>query len=134
MVGRRRGGVSGRGVRRLIAVPHRCRTPCLDEDWPDRKKTMTHNQIPQHAIPDWLLESVRVMADVDQLIRTIGRELNDALGLDKLDPRLLRELMYLIDALGAVRMRLRLMDLTTRQILSELARPEPPRHRLVSAG
>mgnify|MGYP001818656746 CR=1 FL=1 len=95
---------------------------------------MTHNHIPEHAIPDWLLESVRVMAHVDHLIRTIGREPHGTVGLDVLDPRLRRELEYLIDALAGVRTRLRLMDLTTRQVLSELARPEPPRHRLVSAG
>jgi len=48
---------------------------------------MSCNRIPQNAVPDSFLETVRVMQDTDQSLRNIQTELNHASELDGLGAR-----------------------------------------------
>jgi tRNA A37 threonylcarbamoyladenosine dehydratase len=83
---------------------------------------MTHHRIQPNAIPDWFLETVRVMQDIDHGLCNIQIELNHAVELDGLDPRLRTELEYVRDALDAVKISLSLMDMTAKQVLHEVTR------------
>ena len=90
--------------------------------------TTTHQSIPPTAIPDWFLETVRVMQDTDHGLRNIETELRYAMRLKSLDPRLREEMQSMLDALGAVKVSLSVMDLSARQVLGDLARrfgPDP---------
>jgi hypothetical protein len=95
---------------------------------------MTTNHIPAHAIPDWLLDSVRVMGDVDHMTRDVDNQLRHAMELKGLDARLRHELQYLRDALGAVKTGLSLMDMTARKVVADLSAGQPDAARLVSVG
>ena len=95
---------------------------------------MTTNQVPAHTIPEWLLESVRVMGDVDHMTRDIDNQLRHAMELKGLDARLRHELQYLRDALGAVKTGLSLMDMTARKVVADLSAEEPDAARLAAVG
>jgi hypothetical protein len=95
---------------------------------------MTRNGLLSNAIPHWFLRSVRVLQDTDRALRNIEIELQHSIGLDDLDPRLRNEMQYVLDALSAVKISLSVMDVTAKQVLSELAKPESPDHRQAAAG
>ena len=87
---------------------------------------MTGNPIQPSAIPDWFLEAVRVMRDVEQGLHSLESELRYALGLQDLDPRLRDEMQYVRDSLGAVKVSLSVLDMTASRVLSDLAKSESP--------
>jgi hypothetical protein len=94
---------------------------------------MVTNAIPTRNIPDWFLQTVRAMQDTDRALRNIEIELQYSMGLEDLDPRVRNEMQYVLDALSAVKISLSVMDVTARQVLSELARPESADHPLAAA-
>jgi hypothetical protein len=61
---------------------------------------MTDNAIPANNIPDWFLQTVRVMQDTDRALKNADTELRYAMGLEGLDSRLRDEMQYVRDAAG----------------------------------
>jgi len=96
-------------------------------------KMMIERPIPPRDIPDWFLEAVRVMQDIDRELRNMETELRYGLRLKDLDPGLRDDLEYVRDTLGAVKISLSIMDVTARQVLSDLAKPELAKGRLAAA-
>jgi len=94
---------------------------------------MTSNRVPPDAIPDWLLEAVRVMQEAGRMLGNIETELHYAMRLEGLDGRLFDDLQYVRDTLGAVRVSLTVMDNTAGRVLVELAEAETS-GRLVDAA
>mgnify|MGYP001550332201 CR=1 FL=1 len=90
---------------------------------------MTTNQI-----PDWLLETVRVMGDVHRMSQSIDNQLRYAIELKGLDDRLCHELQYVRDALRAVKTGLSLMDMTARKVVADCSAGKPEVARLASVG
>jgi hypothetical protein len=95
---------------------------------------MTDNAIPENDIPEWFLQIVRVMQDTDRGLKNMDTELRYAMGLEDLDTSLRDDLQYVRDALGAVKISLSLMDVSAKQVLSELAAPEKADDQLAAAG
>jgi hypothetical protein len=87
---------------------------------------MANKAIAANDIPDWFLQTVRVMQDTEHGVRSIETELCYAMGLDGLDPRLHDELQYVRNALGTVKVSLSMMDLSAGQVLLELVKPASP--------
>jgi hypothetical protein len=92
---------------------------------------MSHNRIPPNAIPDWFLETVRIMRDADQGLGNIEIEVKNAMEMEDLDPRLRDEMQYVRDAMGAVKISLSVMDMIADDVLREVAVPEQQEERLV---
>jgi hypothetical protein len=87
---------------------------------------MADNPMQPNAIPDWFLEAVRVMRDVEQGLHSLESELRYALGLQDLDPRLRDEMQFVRDSLGTVKVSLSVLDMTASRVLSDLAKSESP--------
>jgi hypothetical protein len=87
---------------------------------------MTDNPMQPNAIPDWFLEAVRVMRDLEQGLDSLESELRYALGLQDLDPRLRDEMQFVRDSLGTVKVSLSVLDMTANRVLSDLAKSELP--------
>jgi hypothetical protein len=95
---------------------------------------MNQSRVPPNLIPDWFLQTVRVMQDIDRGLQGIETEMRHAMRLEGLDPRVRTEMQYVRDALGAVKISLSLMDVSAKQVLSELAAPEKADDQLAAAG
>ena len=95
---------------------------------------MTNKPIQPHGIPDWFLQAVRVMQDVEQGLCNLETELRYGLRLQDLDPRLRDEMQYVSDSLGVVKISLSVMDMTASRVLSDLAKAERAKRRLASDG
>lgn len=76
---------------------------------------------PQHAMPDWFLKTLRVMGDAGRGIRNIDIELRHAMRMDGIDSRLMSEMQYVRDALGAVEVSLSAFDMRAEKVLYEIA-------------
>jgi hypothetical protein len=87
---------------------------------------MTDNPMQPNAIPDWFLEAVRVMRDVEQGLHSLESELRYALGLQDLDPRLRDEMQFVRDSLETVKVSLSVLDMTASRVLSDLDKSESP--------
>ena len=85
---------------------------------------MTNKSIQTRDVPDWFLEAVRVMRDVEQGLHSLETELRYALGLQDLDPRLRDEMQFVRDSLGTVKVSLSVLDMTASRVLSDLAKSE----------
>ena len=96
--------------------------------------TMIDKHFQPRDKPDWFLEAVRVMHDVEQSLHNVETDLHYGFRLQDLDPRLRDEMQYVLDSLGAVKISLSIMDMTASRVLSDFARPESPTRRLASAG
>ena len=95
---------------------------------------MRKKPIPPRDVPDWFLETVRIMRDVEQGLRNLETELRYGLRLQDLDPRLRDEMQYVSDSLGAVKISLSVMDMTASRVLSDLTKAERSKHRFASDG
>ena len=95
---------------------------------------MRKKPIPPRDVPDWFLETVRVMWDVEQGRRNMETQLRYGLLLKDLEPALHEEMQYVLNSLGAVKISLSVMDITARRVLSDLTKPEPLTDRLAAAG
>jgi hypothetical protein len=87
---------------------------------------MINNPIQARDVPDWFLESMRVMRDVEQGLHSLESGLRCALGLQDLDPRLRDEMQFVLDSLGTVKVSLSVLDMTASRVLSDLAKSESP--------
>jgi len=87
---------------------------------------MINNPIQARDVPDWFLESMRVMRDVEQGLHSLESELRYALGLQDLDPRLRDEMQFVRDSLGTVKVSLSVLDMMASRVLSDLAKSESP--------
>jgi len=91
---------------------------------------MTHHRMPAKAIPEWFLDTVRVLQHIDRSLRGIDTELRRAMRMRDLDQRLRDDLQYVRDAVGVVKTSLSVTDVTARQLLSELVvSPKAPARR-----
>jgi hypothetical protein len=88
---------------------------------------MRHRQALPGAIPDWFLETVRVMQDTGHGVRRMDTQLRYAMGLRGLDERLRVEMQQLRDALGTVKVGLSVIDMIANQVLAEIALEEKPK-------
>ena len=95
---------------------------------------MADKPLPLNNVPDWFLQAVRVMQDVEQGLRNLETELRYGLRLQDLDPRLRDEMQYVSDSLGAVKISLSVMDMTASRALSDLAKAERSKHRFACDG
>jgi hypothetical protein len=86
--------------------------------------TMIGKPFQPNEIPDWFLEAMRIMRDVDQGLHSMETELRYALGLQDLDPRLRDEMQFVRDSLGTVKVSLSVLDMTASRVLSDLAKSE----------
>lgn len=82
---------------------------------------MTHSRLLLDEIPDEILETDRVVREADQAVRRIDTALRYAMARKGLDARLGTEMLYLIEALRTVRVRLSVMDATVEVVLKETA-------------
>ena len=81
---------------------------------------MANSTTPTSNIPEWFLQTVRVMQDTDRGMRSIETQLRHAMRLEGLDPGLREDLQYVRDSLGAVLISLALMDLNAEKLLQEI--------------
>jgi len=79
----------------------------------------------RQAIPNWAFETLRVMADTHHLVADIERELRYAAHLRDMESRVGDKLQQVRDALGVVQVTLSALEMTTQQVLAEIA--EDPR-------
>jgi hypothetical protein len=87
----------------------------------ERIKKMTRKRTPLSTVPNWFLEIVGVMHDVDHGLRNIETEVRYAAGLKDLDSRLRSDMLRMSEALVAVKGNLAAMDRTAKQLLRELS-------------
>jgi hypothetical protein len=95
---------------------------------------MTHNDIPDDAIPDWFLEAARIMQDTDCSVRNIDTELRQAMSLDDMDPRLIGEMQNVRDALGTVKVSLSVFEMIADKVIDGLTESESSDLRQADAG
>jgi hypothetical protein len=71
-------------------------------------------------IPDWYLETFKVVQLMDGGLRRVETELVDALQMTSMHPSVRIELQRLLDALRSVKGNLVLVDMTAREVLDEM--------------
>jgi len=86
---------------------------------------MAHDGTPPSSMPEWYLPVLRLLQVARRGVYDIELALRRAMALDAIDPRLLREMESVRDALGAVKVCLSVMDLKAEKLLEENAVDRP---------
>ncbi|MGA7981725.1 MAG: hypothetical protein WCA32_16065 [Chromatiaceae bacterium] len=71
-------------------------------------------------IPNWYLETFKLVQLMDGGLRSVETELVDALQMTSMHPSVRVELQGLLDALRSVKGNLVLVDMTAREVLDEM--------------
>jgi hypothetical protein len=78
-----------------------------------------------NAAPNWAYDALRAMASTRRMTASIDTELWLAARLHGMDHRMLDELQYVRAAAQDLRVRLAAMQVTTQQVLAEVAQSAP---------
>jgi hypothetical protein len=95
---------------------------------------MSKKPAPARGIPDWFVEAVRVMQDVDRELNNMQAELTYGVRLQDLDAGLRDDMQHLQHALVAVKLGLSVMEITARRVLLDLPKSDPPQSHVASAA